>query len=175
MYRYFILFVISLLSFCDKNEVKEEYYPSGNLMSRYTLKNGKIHGQYITLHNLGDTLSIYNYENGVKNGKCIDNFYGSDVKQISEYKNGKLNGKFELISPSKSIWIVCSYVNDIMSGKCSVLNDEGNDMISCNFVSGQPYEGIWAEDYEMISNIILKGSVLCKYSKGKCISKDTIK
>ena len=147
----------------DDNGEKVEYWYSGGIKERYTLKDGKKNGKCTTYYSDGTLESIFTYVNGnltgafavynsdgvlqgagtLLNGKKngLITKYHEDGNKQSEcvYKNDVRNGKETTYFPNGKIHTIGNYVNDQMSGLCKLFNEEGTLLVSGTYLNGKEH------------------------------------
>lgn len=83
MKKVFLLFLLSIFTFCT-NGVKKEYYDNGNLMNEFTLVEGKFEGAYKHYYESGELRELHHYSNGEKADSSL--YYKKDGSLVySEY------------------------------------------------------------------------------------------
>ena len=91
-----IIITICLIAFfsgCSKS-IKKQYYSTGELKSKYELKNRKKHGMYFSYFKDGSIKKKIQYENGIKNG-IYKEFYSNNTLKIKGfYRNEKMDSIF---------------------------------------------------------------------------------
>lgn len=105
MIKYFVFFVLLVLSSCDlltekkksekegsNNGVKKSFSKEGKLLSEVTMKDGKRHGRARTFYKNGKVNLELNYVEDKREGKSMRYYENGILYQESEYRNDKLNG-----------------------------------------------------------------------------------
>lgn len=75
---------------CKSGELKETYYANGNLKERYTLVNGKFHGQYISYYENGNIRAKGKYMENKMVGEWLNYHENGKIFIKQKYKNDKL-------------------------------------------------------------------------------------
>lgn len=74
------------------NGNKKEFWDNGNLMTEYSLKNGKLEGVVRSYYEDGSIARTGHYKNNIENGNFID--YDEEGNRVEYYmKNGEIEGK----------------------------------------------------------------------------------
>ena len=66
------------------------FYPSGKLLSIFTLENGKTNGIVKVYYENGKIQAIHNFKDNVLNGEAIEYDENGNVVKKVLYKNGKI-------------------------------------------------------------------------------------
>ena len=89
----FIVFCEIALSFVFLSCCREKqyrYYPDGALYSEYTLRSGKIVGEFITYYENGQKSSVAQYINGKQHGKSFSYYTNGNLMSSEIYRFGKI-------------------------------------------------------------------------------------
>jgi len=144
----------------EDNGEKIEYWYSGGVKERYTLKDGKKNGKYQSYYSDGTLECVCNYVagkmtgtftlyhengnvkytgtmlNGKKNGLIIE--YDDDGSKISEanYTNGVLNGKYTFFHPNGKIKETGTYLNGKYNGLITEYEETGIKSTELTYKNG---------------------------------------
>jgi len=75
------------------NSQKTEYYPSGRVMRKYTLKEGQIDGLYEFYSDSGFMVSSQSMKDGIPNGLLKTYYSDGVVKSSANFRDGMLEGE----------------------------------------------------------------------------------
>ncbi len=129
------------------NGDKSYFYPSGNVMSKGSLKNSKENGEWNFYNENGTLQATGSFDKGIRDG--VWNWYYEDGKLSStgSYKNGMENGLWISYYSSGSIGDSVSYENGRPEGNYIYRFENGN-----LYQKGQYHlslkEGIWETYFE---------------------------
>lgn len=87
--RKYVIIVFTILIIVSCKEEKKTYYSNGSLKSKFTLKRGKINGEYKVYYKNGNLKEIHNYFNGKKIDSSIyyKNNKQKKIERISKFLN----------------------------------------------------------------------------------------
>ncbi len=153
-------------AFDTQNGDKTTYDTDGNIKEKYTLKNGKIVGEYYSFYKNGNIKQVVNFVNDVKTGNYFEYNEDGQIQCSATYKNDKLEGKythfeytdgkvflkdignykdglkegyFETQIYHENKWKPIAYINyrkDIANGDARIYTG-GDTIIFCSFLDGK--------------------------------------
>ncbi len=124
MNRIILIAIASLLFGCNNPNIKEEYYPNGQVMGKYTLDN-----------------------NGMKQGIAYEYWENGKLQRESNFVDGKLNGLVTNYDSSGTKISVVNMVNDSLHGEAIAYYATGEIQAKGNHVHGKK-NGIYTSFYK---------------------------
>lgn len=82
-----------LLTGCWQKDVGRSYYPSGNIRTEATVRNGLLDGPATMFYESGAKMSEATYRAGMLDGRAVSYYETGPKKSTSEYREGLLHGK----------------------------------------------------------------------------------
>ncbi len=86
---------ILVLFFSCSNEIKQEYYDTGELFAEYSIIDNKIHGIKNEFYKNGNIYTSTIYNNGLIDGIFKEYWNNGNIKSTIEYRDGLINGIHE--------------------------------------------------------------------------------
>jgi hypothetical protein len=111
-----ILMTVSVSAQAQETEIRQEFYPNGQVQYERSYKNGKSHGLTKMFSQDGTLMQDVVYVNGRKEGLWREYYPSGALKETRIYKNDKVNGiavrYFENGKPEREMM----WVNNIPDG-----------------------------------------------------------
>lgn len=109
----------------SSDEVKKQYYESGQLSAAVPFKDGKSHGLGKTYYPNGTLRSEIMYVNGEKSGLCKNYYKTGGLSAEMTYENGQKNGPMRKYYESGALYFETSYKEGKQHGTRKVYSRSG--------------------------------------------------
>ena len=146
MKQFFLIFVAScllLISCEDKIKVEKSYYPTGELHTVVTMKDGVMDGRFVSYHPNGNVEIAVDYKDGVANGKYLKYYYKGVLEETFTYVDGKREGPATIHDEFGAIAEELFYVNDTLNGPTIHYSEFGEIALIGNYTKGKK-DGAWS-------------------------------
>ena len=145
--RLFLILALScfVLASCNDDGVKVEksYYPTGELHTVVTMKNGVMDGRFASYHPNGNVEISVDYKNGVANGKYLKYYYKGVIEESYTYVDGKREGPATIHDEFGAISEELFYVNDTLDGPATQYYNFGEIAVLGHYTKGKK-DGAWS-------------------------------
>lgn len=119
-------------------EVKEKYYPNGNVERRYYMLNGVMRDSLTEYYESGTLKSVMLFdENGIQHGKSQFYYENGSVREVQLYDNGKRLGGDSIFYENGSIKAITNYVNGKRHGFFRQWNLDGELVYQATYVEDE--------------------------------------
>jgi antitoxin component YwqK of YwqJK toxin-antitoxin module len=134
-----------LLSISCENKVKIEksYYPTGELHTVMTMKDGVLDGRFVAYYPNSNVEISVDYKNGVADGKYMRYYYKGVIQESCTYVDGKREGQASIHDEFGAIAEELFYVNDTLNGPTTQYSEFGEIIVLGNYTKGKK-DGQWS-------------------------------
>ena len=142
----FLIFALScvVLAGCnDGVKVEKSYYPTGEIHTVVTTKNGVMEGRFVSYHPNGNVEISVDYKNGVADGKYLKYYYKGVLQETYTYVDGKREGPATIHDEFGAISEELFYVNDTLDGPTTYYSDFGEIAALGHYTKGKK-NGSWS-------------------------------
>jgi antitoxin component YwqK of YwqJK toxin-antitoxin module len=169
MMRLLLIFVLScfVLASCeDKVKVEKSYYPTGEIHTLVTMKNGVMDGRFVLYHPNGNVEISVDYKDGIVHGKYKKYYYKGVIKESYTYVDGKREGLATIHDEFGAIAEELFYVNDTLDGPTIHYSEFGEIVALGNYTKGKKNEtwSFWDPKGEKIGEAIFNMGTGTLYS-----------
>lgn len=130
-----LLILACTLTSCRKTI--KEYYTTGELKSKYQIKNGVEDGFYKEYYKNGKIKVEVNFKNGKANGSKKVYFENGKIDWETFYVDGKRNGIQKGYYKNNILKYSCPYKNDMQQGLAKNYYSNGKLESSCEYKNGK--------------------------------------
>ena len=121
----------------DSNNIKKNYYKSGELKIEVSYKNGKPNGLAKTYYKSGKVSSTKMFKDGKKNGLSKTYYETGELNDVMTYKNNKREGLAKEYFKSGKLKRERRFNNDKLNGLSKVYYESGQLWDETNFKDGK--------------------------------------
>lgn len=146
MTRLLLIFVSGCLLLASCNDgvtVEKSYYPTGELHTVVTMKNGVMNGRFASYYTNGNVEISIDYKDGVAHGKYLKYYYKGVLQETATYVEGKREGLATIHNEFGAIAEELFYVNDTLNGPTTQYYDFGDIAVLGNYTKGKK-DGAWS-------------------------------